>query len=71
MAAKEKELTKEQLERQDFVDNTIFALINDLAMGKEIAWDIEDIAEVRETVRLILFNRYGMSEMEFYPYIET
>lgn len=69
MAAKEKELTKEQLERQDFVDNTIFAIIKELAMEKELAWDIEDIAEVRETIGFILVHRYGISEMEFYPYI--
>ena len=37
------ELTKQQIKRQDFVDNAIFDLINELIpSGKEMGWDIKD-----------------------------
>ena len=38
------ELTKQQTERQDFVDNAIFNLINELVPSdKEMKWNIEAI----------------------------
>lgn len=59
------------IDRQDCVDNAIFGLINELATDKEVEWDIEDIANVREVVENILVNKLKlMTEFEFYPYVE-
>ncbi len=65
------ELTRQQIERQDFVDNAIFDLMNRLIPSdKEMEWDIEAIGEVRDVI-LAQFERKGFcTEMEFYPYIE-
>lgn len=39
-----KELTEEQIKRQDYVDNAIYQLIREInPADKEIAWDIEMI----------------------------
>lgn len=65
------ELTRQQIERQDFVDNAIFDLMNRLIPSdKEMEWDIEAIGKVRDVI-LAQFEREGIcTEMEFYPYIE-
>ena len=65
------ELTDKQLERQDFVDNQIFQLLNDLnPSGKELEWDIEMIGDVRERIRVWLVDNLDITdEMKFYPYI--
>ena len=65
------ELTRQQIERQDFVDNAIFDLMNRLIPSdKEMEWDIEAIGEVRDVI-LAEFERKGIcTEREFYPYIE-
>lgn len=65
------ELTNKQIERQDFVDNSIFELIQNLnPSNKEIEWDIEFIAEIRDIIQLH-FNELGVcSEQEFYPFNE-
>lgn len=66
------ELTKQQIKRQDFVDNEIFELIQRLAPSAKIKWDIEIIAYVRESIRIQLINKKKIkSEMRFYPYIKT
>lgn len=65
------ELTKQQIKRQDFVDNTIFDLINELIpSGKEMGWDIEAVGEIRDAIQSQLVNRGLCTEQEFYPYIE-
>lgn len=65
------ELTAQQIERQDFVDNAIFDLINKLIpSGKETEWDIEIIGEIRDAIQTKLVERGICSEQEFYPYIE-
>ena len=65
------ELTKQQIERQDFVDNSIFELINELIPSdKEMDWDIEAIGEIRDSIQSQLVSRGFCSEQEFYPYIE-
>ena len=52
-------LTKKQIERQDFVDNSIFELINDLLPSdKKIDWDIELIANVRETILIYSLSKF-------------
>lgn len=64
------QLTKQQIERQDFVDNQIFALMQKLAPPPEqLEWDIEKIGAVREAIRKQVASEEGMSEMEFYPYL--
>lgn len=65
------QLTKKQIKRQDFVDNEIFELIKRLAPSAKIKWDIEIIADVRESIRIQLINKKKIkSEMGFYPYIK-
>jgi len=65
------ELTRKQIERQDFVDNSIFALLQTLnTTDKLIDWDIEIIGNIREVIQNHIINKIGCSEQEFYPYIE-
>lgn len=64
------ELSDRQIERQDFVDNTIYGLVNELIPSdKEMEWDIETIGEVRDSIKKILVERQICTEQEFYPYI--
>ena len=65
-------LTDDQIRRQDFVDNQVFELIQRLAPpSKEISWNIEMIAEVREMVRVWMVERLKIAdEMNFYPYLK-
>ncbi len=67
-----KELTDKQIQRQDFVDNAIFNLIQELnPTDKEIRWDIEMIGEVRDVTRKWLVERLKITdEQNFYPYLE-
>lgn len=65
------ELTEEQIKRQDFVDNRIFELVNELnPIQTEIDWDIEMIGEVRECVQNFLIDKFSISEEDFYPFIK-
>ena len=65
------ELTKQQIERQDFVDNMIFRMINELTpSGKEIEWDIELIANIRDVIQSELVKKGVCSDQVFYPYID-
>ena len=65
------ELTDQQIARQDFVDNAIYDLINELIPSdKEMEWDIEVIGEVRDVIQAMLVGRGICTEQEFYPYIE-
>lgn len=67
----QEELTDAQINRQDFVDNAIFALLEDLAQSKTVKWDIGDIADIRDMVFEVLHDQTGVDGMEFYPYVET
>jgi len=52
--------TKKQLERQDFVDNKIFELIQELTPeSRKLEWDIEVISSIREEIRkyLVIKNK--------------
>ena len=62
-------LSEDQLKRQDFVDNQIYDLVKRLAPSKrEIEWDIEMIADIRDTIQHWLVDRYKIvEELEFYP----
>jgi hypothetical protein len=65
-----KELTDQQIARQDYVDNAIYDLINELIPSdKELDWDIEIIGKVRDTVQALLVERGICTEQDFYPYI--
>ena len=66
------ELTKQQIERQDFVDNAIYELVQTLnPSGRSIAWNIEMIGAVREQIRYWLVERNKLTdENSFYPYVE-
>ena len=62
-------LTREQLNRQDMVDAEIFGLLIRLAW-QPVEWDIEMIGSIRGAVQEAVCDVTGMSEMEFYPYLE-
>jgi hypothetical protein len=65
------ELSAAQIVRQDFVDNEVFNLIQSLAPNdRQLDWDIEMIAEVREAIREQFERRGVCTEMEFYPFFE-
>ena len=65
------ELTVQQIERQDFVDNAIFELTNELIPSeKEMEWDIQIISEIRDAIQSQLVEKGFCTEQEFYPYIE-
>ena len=67
------ELTKQQIARQDFVDNKIFELINILIpASKRIEWDIEVIGNIRESLREEIVEKVKiMNESKFYPFIKS
>ena len=64
-------LTDRQINRQDFVDNSIFKLMHELAPESSVLqWDIEIIGQIRDSVEDILVERLKlMTEMEFYAYV--
>lgn len=66
------QLTKKQIERQDFVDNQIFELIQKLLPpSKKMDWDIEIIGAVRDAIcEQVVDKQKIMSEGRFYPYLE-
>jgi len=66
------QLTKQQITRQDFVDNQVFDLINSLLPpSKKIDWDIEIIGNVRETIRdEVVEKLHVVDEKRFYPFIK-
>lgn len=65
------ELTKQQIERQDFVDNQIFELTQKLLpRSKQINWDIETIGAIRDAISEQIVTKKLMTEMQFYPYLK-
>ena len=67
-----KELTEEQIRRQDFVDNEIYQLIQNVnPTDGNIEWDIEMIGEVRDVIRYWIVEKMKITdEQTFYAYIE-
>jgi len=64
-------LTKKQIERQDFVDNAIFDLLETLnPTQKQLDWDIEMISAIRDMISDYFDDIEICKEQEFYPYIE-
>ena len=62
-------LSDDQLKHQDFVDNGIYDLVKRLILStKEIEWNIEMIADIRDTIQHWLVDKYKIvDELEFYP----
>ena len=62
-------LSEDQIKRQDFVDNQIYDLVKRLIPStREIEWDIEMIADIRDTIEHWLVDKYKIvHELEFYP----
>jgi len=62
-------LTKQQIERQDFVDNQIFELMQKLiSPSKRINWNIEMIGSIRDAIFSEVSGKVGrLGELEFYP----
>lgn len=64
-------LSEEQINRQDFVDNSIFQLIKELnPTNKKIEWNIEEIGSVRDCILRLFLSKNLCKEKDFYPYIE-
>ena len=61
--------TEDQIKRQDFVDNQIYDLVKRLVPSKrEIDWNIEMIADIRDTIQHWLVDKHKIvEELEFYP----
>lgn len=65
------ELTKIQIERQDFVDNAIYNLLRELnPMDKFIQWDIEMIAAIRDIIQYYIIDKISCSKRDFYSCFE-
>jgi hypothetical protein len=62
-------LSEDQIKRQDFVDNEIYYLVKRLIpSSREIEWNIEMIADIRDTIQHWLVDKYKIAdELEFYP----
>jgi hypothetical protein len=67
-----KELTQEEIKRQDYVDNAIYQLIREInPADKEIKWDIEMIGDIRDVIAEWMIERLKITdEQNFYPYSE-
>ena len=65
-------LTEKQIERQDFVDNQIFELMQKLLpVSKTLKWDIEAISEIRDAIQAQVIGKKGViNEAQFYPYLK-
>jgi hypothetical protein len=66
------ELSKKQIERQDFVDNSIFELLQSLnPTVKQLDWDIDIIGEIRDVIRSYFIENIDyFDEQTFYPFIK-
>jgi len=61
--------SQDQIKRQDYVDNEIYDFVKRLNPStRGIDWDIEMIADIRDTIQHWLVDRYKIvNELEFYP----
>lgn len=65
------QLTNQQTERQDFVDNQIFELMQKLIpSSKKLEWDIEIIGAVRDAIGEQIVDKKFTSEKDFYQYLK-
>lgn len=65
------ELTREQLQRQDFVDNRIFELLQSVhPSSRQLNWNIEMIGDVRDVLETWIVQHLGYcTSQAFYPYL--
>ncbi len=65
-------LTREQIQRQEFVDNEIVSMLNTLTTSQvRIEYEPRMIFEIREVIMDWLVNKLELEdEMSFYPYVE-
>ena len=68
---KDMKLTAKQIERQDFVDNEIQALLNSVnPTNNKLQWDIEVIAEIRDVISAYFSSKGICQEEDFYPEVK-
>jgi len=60
---------REKIHKWDFVDNTIFEMIENLNPStKELEWDIKPISEIREVLVSYFVEELKLcTENDFYP----
>ena len=60
--------TPKNIARQDFVDNKVFELVNELLpQRKQINWDIKVIGDVRDAIFSAVSEKVcGLNERKFY-----
>ena len=64
------DLTDKEVDRLDFVHNTVHSLLCALA-GRDIEWDISVIAEISDLAEEHICEKLGlMTDREFAPYVE-
>ncbi len=66
------ELSKEQIKRQDLVDNAIFQLIQEVnPSNTDISWNIELIGTIRDAMQTIFVENLALCNKEtFYPFLK-
>jgi DNA polymerase sigma len=66
------DLSDDQIDRQDAVDNVIFELIQSIHPSTSgIDWNIEMIADIRNCLKEWVVDHYGLcTEQSFYPYMK-
>ena len=72
------ELSKEQIARQDAVDNACHNFIVEQvceiypsARPKDIRWEMDDIAIIRDALEQVIVKRMEIcDDMTFYPYLK-
>jgi len=70
----QEDLTDEQIERQDFLQNSVYDLVNHVAdragFVGGLAWNIEWIGPLSDHIANILEQHTTLTEMDVYPYME-
>jgi hypothetical protein len=64
----EQELSRQEIERQDFVDNAIYDLLVDIT--DTATWDIAVIADIRDAIWSAIKDNTKMTPDQFYPHLE-
>lgn len=67
-----RELTLNEIKRQDFVDNKIYQLLNEINPTLSVIdWNIEIIGEIRDKISECFNSKLNIcTEKEFYPFID-
>jgi hypothetical protein len=62
-------INQNQIERQDFVDNAVFELLQTLnPTDKQFCWDIEMIGDIRDLIQRYIVKKTNCVEEVFYPW---